>query len=147
MTTVQRPVPTTSPPQAVTLAPDSLAPEQILDVTVRSVPPGPLVLSVRGEIDLHTSPLLRDRLLAQLPRATRLLVIDLTEVDFLGATGLTVLLAVRTRAQAVGTHLRVVAGTTLLRRVLNAAGLLDALDAQPDLAHALSRTGGHPHFA
>ncbi|MCO1577209.1 STAS domain-containing protein [Crossiella sp. SN42] len=147
MTTIQRPPSTARPPQAITPAPDLLAPEQILDVTVCSVPPGPLVLSVRGEIDLHTSPLLRDRLLAQLPRATRLLVIDLTEVGFLGATGLTVLLAVQARAQAAGVHLRVVAGTVLLRRVLGVTGLLDVLDAQPDLAHALSLAGGPPHFS
>ncbi|GAA2816482.1 STAS domain-containing protein [Crossiella cryophila] len=146
MSTSLRPVTAASPSPARDRTQDPPAPEQLLDVTAYAARPGALVLSVRGEIDLYTSPLLRELLLAQLPRAARLVVINLTEVDFLGAAGLTVLLTVRTRAQAAGTHLRVVTGAPLVRWVLSAAGLLTVLDVRPDLAHALPPAGGPPHF-
>ena len=50
------------------------------------------VVSVVGEIDLATAPQLRDRL-AELPRDSGTVIVDLSEVTFLDSTGLSVLVA------------------------------------------------------
>lgn len=106
--------------------------------------PGPraTVLSVVGELDSLTSDLLAQRaadLLADRPD----LVIDLSGVDFLGSSGLRVLMSTHVTAEAAHGRLHIVTGSqraviraitiTALDRVLNLHGDLDgAIAALPD---------------
>jgi anti-sigma B factor antagonist len=49
------------------------------------------VISLRGEIDVYTAPLLRQKIIDLVEEGTLRLVIDMSEVDFLDSTGLGVL--------------------------------------------------------
>lgn len=104
--------------------------------------PDAVVIAVRGEVDSCTSPLLRDRLLEHVRPACLQLVVDLTEVSFFGAAGLTVLVTVREAAEAAGVRLCLVAGTRVVLRPLMITGLDEALDICPDIAHARLRLDG-----
>ena len=110
-------------------------------MTVCPARPDVVVLAVRGEVDSRTSPLLRDRLLQHLRPACPHLVVDLTEVSFFGAAGLTVLVTVRKAAEAAGVRLCLVAGTRVVLRPLAITGLDELFDVHPDLARALLSLG------
>ncbi len=109
---------------------------ELLTVTTRVAPSGALVVAVRGDVDPATCPLLRARLIAQL-RTTHHLVLDLGEVRFLSAAGLTVLLVVREAALMAGSRLCVVARSRLVRLPLMITGLSGVLDLHLDVADAL----------
>ena len=106
----------------------------LLTVTAKAIWSGAVVISVRGEVDRCTSPLLQDAVLAQLRPAGPSLVIDLTEVGFFGAAGLTVLVTVRQAAVAADVRLRVVARTRVVLLPLTITGLDRMFDIYPELA-------------
>jgi anti-sigma B factor antagonist len=122
------------PPGAATRAPDPRPGAEFLTVTAHPVPPDAVVIMARGEVDLLTSSLLRDGILAQLHGPCRWLIIDLTAVGFFGAAGLTVLAIVREAALAMGTGLSLVAHTRSVLLPLTATGMHTAFDIYPDLA-------------
>ena len=66
---------------------------------------GASVLTIGGEIDLDTAPLLHEAVTAC---PEDICVVDLTEVTFLGSAGLTALLDVTVRAKARQASLRIV---------------------------------------
>lgn len=117
---------------------------ELLTVTARSILSGPVVLAVRGEVDSSTSQQLQDGLLTHLRPTGPLLVIDLTDVSFFGAAGLTVLVNVRDAAVAARGRLCVVARTRPVLLPLMITGLDDLFDIYPDIARALLRQGGGP---
>jgi anti-sigma B factor antagonist len=103
------------------------------------------VITVRGEVDLCTSALLlRNALLAQLRPTGPQLVIDLTDVRFLGAVGLTVLVTVWDAAVAAGTGLCAVARTRVVLLPLTITGLDRVFDIYPDLADVSPFPGDGP---
>jgi anti-sigma B factor antagonist len=112
---------------------------EFLTVTARPVAPGVVVITVSGEVDLLTGPLLLDALLAHLHGPDRRLIIDLTAVGFFGAAGLTVLATARQATLAVGIGLCLVAHTRPVLLPLTITGMHTQFDICPDLAHALRR--------
>lgn len=132
------------PQPAVVLVPDLLPCAEPLTVTADRVFPGVVLIRVRGEVDLVTSPLLLDALLAHLHGPGSQLIIDLTAVDFFGAAGLAVLDTVRQTTLAAGTGLRLVAHTRPVLLPLTITGMHTLFDIYPDLAHALPRLAGGP---
>lgn len=64
----------------------------------------------------------------QLEQGPRLLVLDLRRVDFLGSSGLAVLIELRTEAQRRGIGLRLVATSRAVLRPLVATGLITLFD-------------------
>ena len=135
-------LPVDRPPPAATLAPDPQPGAESLTVTAHPVPPGVVVIRVRGEVDLVTSPLLRDALLAQLHGPGMQLIVDLTAVGFFGAAGLTALATARPAAIAVGVGLCLVANTRPVLLPLTITGMHTQFDIYPDLAHALRPVAG-----
>jgi anti-anti-sigma factor len=107
---------------------------ELLTTAAQPIPSGAVVITVRGEVDWCTSPLLRDALLAQLRPTGPQLVIDLTDVRFFGVAGLAVLVSVRDAAVAAGTSLCVVAPTRVVLLPLTITGLDRRFDIYPDLA-------------
>jgi anti-anti-sigma factor len=103
--------------------------------------PGVVVFAVHGEVDSYTSPQLRDRLLDHLRPTCRQLVVDLTEVSFFAAAGLTVLVIVREAATAAGVRLFLVADTPVVLRPLMITGLDDVFDIYPDIEHVQMHLG------
>lgn len=108
-----------------------------LTVTAHLLSPGVVVLMVRGEVDLCTGPMLRERLLAHLRSNGPQLVIDLTGVSFLGAAGLTVLVTVREAASVAGIEMCVVAHTRPVLLPLLITRMDSVFDIHPDIAHAV----------
>jgi anti-anti-sigma factor len=130
------------PPPAATLAPDRHPSAELLTVTAHPVPPDAVVMGVCGEVDLFTSPLLRDGLLAQMHRPGRRLIVDLTAVGFFGVAGLTVLATVRHAALAMGVGLGLVANTRPVLLPLTITGMHTLFDIYPDLTQALVCVAG-----
>ncbi len=141
MTAVLSPMPSVPQPRAPAVLPDS-AWDMPLTVTAHLVQPGVAVVAVSGEVDLFTSRHLTDALMACLRRTCRRLVVDLTEVSFFGAAGLTALLTAKQAATAVGADVCLVACTRVVLRPLEITELASAFDIRPHLAHALCRSGG-----
>ena len=94
------------------------------------------VLHVVGEIDTLTAPLLRAQLDAHVSR-TPLLVLDLTDVTFLGSAGLAVLVAAKDDAESRDHRLRIVPGSRIVVRALQATGLLGIFDIADGVPQAL----------
>jgi anti-sigma B factor antagonist len=95
------------------------------------------VVHVVGEIDTLTAPVLRAQLDEHVP-AVPLLVLDLSDVTFLGSAGLAVLVAAKDAADARGHRLRLVCGSRIVTRALEATGLLSLFDVADDVPEALS---------
>jgi anti-sigma B factor antagonist len=101
------------------------------------------VVTLRGELDAHDAPRLRELFtaaVAELEGAARpLLVVDLTGVAFLDSTALgTVVGAVR-RVRERGGEFRVVLPESPARRIFEITGLDEVLDVRPTRAAALER--------
>lgn len=94
------------------------------------------VVHVFGEIDTVTAPLLQERLDQHLPHIS-LLVLELSAVTFLGSAGLAVLVAARDDAERHGHRLRLVCGSRIVTRALEATGLLDLFDVAEGVPEAL----------
>ena len=94
-----------------------------------------MVVSVAGEVDLSTSPPLREALeqaVAQGPNV----VVDLSGVTFLDSTGLGDLVRARESALSLGGHLQLVLTQPRIRRVLEITGLDAVFDIHETLAAA-----------
>ncbi|MGI8571848.1 MAG: STAS domain-containing protein [Solirubrobacteraceae bacterium] len=90
-----------------------------------------LVLKVRGELDLATAPLLKERLEQAEAAAATNVVIDLDQVEFMDSTGLHVLLA-RFIQNHNGTRYSLTHGSPQVRRLFEVAGVIDRLPFAPD---------------
>ncbi|MCW6010900.1 STAS domain-containing protein [Micromonospora sp. CPCC 205371] len=87
-------------------------------------------VAVAGEIDLATTPVLRERLLRVLrDQRPDLLDVDVAGVTFLDCTGLGALVAVRNAAIRAGRQMRVSHPQPIVRRVLEVTGLLGVFTA------------------
>ena len=94
------------------------------------------VVHVVGEIDTLTAPVLRAQLDEHLP-VVPLLVLDLSDVTFLGSAGLAVLVAAKDAADARSHTLRLVCGSRIVVRALEATGLLTLFEVADGVPQAL----------
>lgn len=105
---------------------------QLLSVTVHQPDHAVFVAQVAGEVDMLTGPPLEDHLNTLLATRPERLVIDLSQVSFMGSTGLSVLIAARNTAAEQGTALQL-SGTS--RRAvavpLEITGLTHLFDTTP----------------
>ncbi|WP_406631085.1 STAS domain-containing protein [Amycolatopsis sp. WGS_07] len=101
--------------------------------------PPAVVLTVHGDVDMLTAPLLTasvDEVLAENPPV---LVVDLAEVEFLASAGLTALVTItQDRASAV---LRIVAAGRATMRPIQLTGLERSLPLYPTVEAALHPPG------
>jgi anti-sigma B factor antagonist len=81
------------------------------------------VARVAGELDVATSPRLRELLVTALTEGRRHLVLDLTGVQFLDSTGLGVIVGLLKRARTLGGDLRIVCPNGSVRRVFEITAL------------------------
>lgn len=95
------------------------------------------VVTVAGEVDMMTTPELGARLRQELAGAPALLVVDLSKVQFLGSSGLAVLVETGDSAAERGLRLRLVCSSREVLRPLEATGLTELFDIYPDLDAAL----------
>ncbi|ALG09387.1 STAS domain-containing protein [Kibdelosporangium phytohabitans] len=95
------------------------------------------IVHVRGQIDASTSRVLDHHLHTRVPPDSRFVVVDLTEVDLLGASGIRLLLGHADRLATSGRHLLTVADAEI-RRLLDATDTATILRAHPTLCAALA---------
>jgi anti-sigma B factor antagonist len=98
------------------------------------------VLHVIGELDTLTSPLLA-RQLAEQQSAVAKLVVDLSDVSFLGSAGLAALVEAKDAADNSQGRLLVVPGSRIAKRALEATGLLRLFTVADDVPEALAAAG------
>jgi len=97
-------------------------------------------VGVRGDLDLFTAPLLEGEL-ASLERGSDPIVVDLSDLSFMDASGLRPLAGARNRAGARGRQFTIVGCRPAVRKVFELTGLTGMLgEAVPELWEA--NTGG-----
>jgi anti-sigma B factor antagonist len=96
------------------------------------------ILHVSGEIDLLTANLLGERIREQLQPETALLVLDLSDVAFLGSAGLAEIVSASQAGKDSGTRLVLVATNRAVIRPLEATGLLAMLTVYDTVADAIN---------
>ncbi|GAA4866486.1 STAS domain-containing protein [Saccharopolyspora cebuensis] len=101
-----------------------------------------VVVHVAGDVDASTAPRLHELLAPRLSSVAETVVVDLSEVGFLGVAGLELLSHAQHRAAARGVAFRVVDGPVCVDRALRAAGWTDAVAPHPTVASALSGDTG-----
>lgn len=105
--------------------------ETALKITRRRDPDGRAVLTVRGEVDIHTGPRLRTALMEQVARSKEV-VLDVTGAVLIDAAGLRVLTAAQRHAADLGKPPITLRGVRpLLGKTLHLAGLDHLFPREP----------------
>lgn len=128
--------------------------EPPLTITVSDVAPYTILCEVLGEIDLATVSWLQEKLTEVNDLRPSHLVIDLSDIRFLGSAGLNLLTEIHDAQLAAGYHLAIVVGSNrVATRSLNITGLNQILDLHAELAPAVQacradqRSGSNPRSA
>lgn len=97
-----------------------------------------VVVTVGGDLDLLTAPLLTDELTEQFAKNPAVVILDLDDVRFLGSSGLACLVGARDAAERAHADLRIVCTSDNVLRPLTATALIEVFDVRPDLDAALA---------
>lgn len=90
------------------------------------------VVTLQGELDMSTCPLLRDRLAEVLEQRVGPLVVDLGGVTFCDAAGLAMLVGTQARARRAGSELYITGECAQVAKVLRATELERVLHPPPE---------------
>lgn len=85
------------------------------------------VVSVAGELDLATSSALEQELERLAGEHVPLVIVDLSELDFMDSTGLSVLVRAHQRSAQAGQRFGLVNGSSQVQRLLDLTGVADRL--------------------
>jgi anti-sigma B factor antagonist len=99
--------------------------DDVITLSTSTGDDGAVTVTVVGEVDTFTAPVLRSSLDSQLEQSPKELVIDLSGVQFLGSAGLAVLVETQKAARARDVALRLIATTRAVTRPLEVTGLID----------------------
>jgi anti-sigma B factor antagonist len=93
-----------------------------------------IVISLEGELDMASAPLLQAALEDAEADATSALVLDLRELRFMDSTGLRIILWARERLRSRGQELALTVGSSQVQRLLSVSGVGEHLRviATPD---------------
>lgn len=94
------------------------------------------VVSVRGELDLHTAPELDAALKQVAASQAPILVVDLGGVEFMDSTGLSTIVAAVAASRRYGGQVRVVAATDKIKKVFTLTGVDQQVGLFDDLEEA-----------
>ena len=98
---------------------------------------GQAVVELNGEHDLETKEMLAE-LLASLIEENELVVVDISQAEFIDSSVLHNLLKADRLARASGSRFRIQLGTAaIVEKALELSGLLDCLEVAPDREQAL----------
>ena len=104
---------------------------------IESLGNGARILSVAGELDLHTAPRFQEELQAAIEPPFQRLLVDLTDCDFLDSTAVHVLVQAHRRLDGRADKLALIIPSPHLRRIFQLAGLDEVLHIHPDRTAAL----------
>jgi anti-sigma B factor antagonist len=99
-----------------------------LRLTEQKLRPAGVVLTASGELDMATTPRLRERLRELIEAGARRLVIDLTPISFMDSVALAAILTARRDLADVGRMAVVIAPDSYPRLVFEIAGLPEFLN-------------------
>ena len=97
-----------------------------------------VVVTVRGNLDIASAPVLTTTLDQVLERPAPRVVVDLSGVEFCDSTGLSAFEIGHNQAAAAGGWLRIAAPTAWMSRLLDTIGLTGRLAVYPGVADALA---------
>jgi anti-sigma B factor antagonist len=121
----------------------SFDPRQYVTVSV-TLSHDVVVVAVSGEIDMATRDVVSQALHAHLDATPSGMVIDLSEVEFLGSVGLRVLIEVNDRALRCHTRLGIVmSGNPAVTRTMQISGLVKLLRTYPTVTDAVTSMTAH----
>lgn len=107
------------------------------------------VVEVDGDVDAHTSPMVREAVIKLVDEGHRYFVLDLSFVPFMDSMGLGVVVAVSKRIREHEGSLHIVSASSRITRVFDISGLRDAYEIYPSPEEATRRTpspGGLVHW-
>ena len=104
---------------------------QQLEIRVREGE-GSARMSLHGELDVATAAVLSERLAAINRSGVTELTVDLAELSYVDAAGLSPLVVEQQRATASGMTLRIESPTDFVRDLLRVTGLIDYLTVLPE---------------
>jgi anti-sigma B factor antagonist len=96
-----------------------------------------VVITVSGELDLASCPMLEQELDRALMADVALVVVDLSGLDFIDSTGIGLLVRAHKQAQDSGHELGLVQGGGQVQRLLSLTGLSDRLAVADSLDELL----------
>jgi anti-anti-sigma factor len=113
--------------------------ERRISITNEGAPrEGVVVVAVAGEIDLLTSDEFASRLKDTMVSTNRIVVLDLSDVRFLGSAALSVLASSAAEAKTAGIDFRLVANERVVLRPLEIAGVSQTLTVYESIDSALN---------
>ncbi|MFL6163628.1 MAG: STAS domain-containing protein [Jatrophihabitantaceae bacterium] len=95
------------------------------------------VVEVHGEVDVHSAPQLRDRLIEVIDAGNTSVVVDLSWLQFIDSTGLGALVAALNHANANGASFRLVCKADRLLKVFRITGLDEVFEIYPTIELAI----------
>ena len=98
------------------------------------------IARLAGELDIATTPALRERLLSVFSPGVRLFIIDLSGVSFCDVSTLAVLVAAQRRARRLGITVRLAAPRPQMAKLLRITGLDECFTICATLDEALPKT-------
>jgi anti-anti-sigma factor len=117
------------PATAIPVAPSARVPRTASEIHVIRPYFGAVMVRIHGALDEDSAPQLRSELSTWAHRRFPVLVLDLSEVDFLDTDGLAVLGDIQARTVRENATLRIVTGDNrMVRRALSVSGLDHALN-------------------
>jgi anti-sigma B factor antagonist len=103
---------------------------------------GHTVVEARGEVDVYTASLLRERLIEVIDAGAGSVVVDLRRVDFLDSTGLGVLVGALKRLRMSGGDLALVCDSEKLLKIFKITALDRVFALHNTVEAATSRPSG-----
>jgi anti-sigma B factor antagonist len=97
-----------------------------------------VVIDVRGEVDVHSAPQLRDRVISSIDSGSGSLIVDLSHLGFIDSTGLGALVAARNHATDNAATLLLVCSSERLLKLFRITGLHEVFAIYPSLSTALA---------
>lgn len=91
------------------------------------------LVELTGELDISSAASIESRLLELEQREPQRLVLDLTRVNFIDSTGLSMIINADGRARKRDRRLTIISGDGVPRRILRTVGLEDRLDVLYEL--------------
>jgi anti-sigma B factor antagonist len=95
------------------------------------------IVEVRGDVDVHSAPQLRNRLTDVIDSGSKLVIVDLSKLDFIDSTGLGALVAVRNHGSDTESTLRLVCASERLLKLFRITGLHEVFDIYANIPSAV----------
>jgi len=95
---------------------------------------GAVVLRLRGELDMASTPRLKEALRAALERRPSMLAVDLSELGFIDSVGIGALIGAAPRAASAGCSFVLRSPRRSVQRVLRLTGVEQLLAIEPELS-------------